>query len=53
MRPLLDPVSRQGILKALLPGAWHCLQKEVLFELENLSHFQLWRKTWRFGAPPN
>ena len=41
MRPLLDPVSRQGILKALPPGAWHCLQKEVLFETPDLRLFQI------------
>ncbi len=41
MRPLLDPVSRQGILKALPPGAWHCLQKEVLSEHRNSGVFQL------------
>ena len=29
------------------------LQNQVLFELENLRHFQLLRETWRFGAPPN
>ncbi len=41
MRPLLDPVSRQGILKALLPGAWHCLQNQVLFETPDLSLRQI------------